>query len=178
MTEFTERARAILRGNDQGGYTIPTQRLYPFQWNWDSGFVALGFSTFDEPRAWTEIEFLFKGQWEDGFLPHIVFHKVSPDYFPGPGVWGVDRQPQTSGITQPPVVASVVKRLLDGAKNQRPAEEKARALYPKLLAYHRWWWGARDLEKTGLVVIYHSWESGMDNSPSFDKAIARVPQTE
>jgi alpha,alpha-trehalase len=171
-------AQQILRDNDQGGYTVPTQRLYPFQWNWDSGFVALGFSTFDEPRAWTEIELLFKGQWEDGLLPHIVFHKVSPDYFPGPGVWGVDRQPQTSGITQPPVVASVVKRLLDGAKDRRPAEEKARALFPKLLAYHRWWWRARDPEKTGLVVIYHPWESGMDNSPSFDKALARVPQTE
>ena len=62
MTDFTERARAVLRDNDLGGYTVPTKRLYPFQLNWDSGFAALGFSTFDEPRAWQEIEMLFRGQ--------------------------------------------------------------------------------------------------------------------
>jgi len=178
MTELTERARAILRDNDLGGYTIPTKRLYPFQWNWDSGFAALGFATFDEARAWRELEMLFLGQWEDGLVPHIVFHKVSPDYFPGPSIWGVDRQPQTSGITQPPVVASAVRRIHDEAKDRALADEKARALYPKLLAYHRWWWRARDPENTGLVVIYHPWESGMDNSPAWDAALGRVPQTE
>jgi len=178
MTDFTERARAILRDNDQGGYTVPTKRLYPFQWNWDSGFTALGFATFDEPRAWQEIEMLFRGQWEDGLVPHIVFHKVSPDYFPGPSLWGVDHDPQTSGITQPPVAASMVRRLLDGARDRGLAEDKVRSLYPRLLASHRWWWRARDPENTGLAVIYHPWESGMDNSPAWDQALARVPQTE
>ena len=37
MTDLIEQARAILRGNDRGGYTVPTHRLYPFQWNWDFG---------------------------------------------------------------------------------------------------------------------------------------------
>lgn len=178
MTEFTERARAILRDNDLGGYSIPTKGLYPFQWNWDSGFTALGYATFDEPRAWQELETLFIGQWQDGMLPHIVFHKVSPDYFPGPAIWGVDRQPQTSGITQPPVVASIARRTLDMARDGALADAKARALYPKLLAYHRWWWRARDPDNTGLVVIYHPWELGMDNSPAWDEALARVPRTE
>ena len=30
--------------NDRGGYTVPTEGLYPYQWNWDSAFVALGFA--------------------------------------------------------------------------------------------------------------------------------------
>lgn len=178
MTEFIEKARAILRDNDLGGYTVPTKRLYPFQWNWDSGFAALGFATFDEARAWQELDMLFLGQWEDGLVPHIVFHKVSPDYFPGPGIWGVDRKPQTSGITQPPVVASMVRCLLEDARDRALAEIRARTLYPKLLACHRWWWRARDPENTGLAVIYHPWESGMDNNPAWDAALARVPQTE
>ena len=44
MTRFDrdEAARAILARNDRGGYTVPTDRLYPFQWNWDSAFVAIG----------------------------------------------------------------------------------------------------------------------------------------
>ena len=53
MTDPTA-AQSILRANDRGGYTVPNGRVYPFQWNWDSAFVALGFDTFDRPRAWTE----------------------------------------------------------------------------------------------------------------------------
>ncbi|MEL6426746.1 MAG: hypothetical protein AAFQ33_14965, partial [Pseudomonadota bacterium] len=68
-----ERARQILRENDRGGYTVPTAGLYPYQWNWDSVFVALGFATFDRERAWREIETLFEAQWLDGMVPHIVF---------------------------------------------------------------------------------------------------------
>lgn len=57
-----ESARAVLRTNDRGGYTVPTDRLYPFQWNWDSGFVAMGWATFDEVRGFNEIEHLLEGQ--------------------------------------------------------------------------------------------------------------------
>ena len=69
-----EQARRILRGNDRGGYCVPTARLYPFQWNWDSAFVAMGWATFDEARAWQEISSLLRGQWADGMIPQIVFH--------------------------------------------------------------------------------------------------------
>lgn len=42
MTKYVDAARAILTANDRGGYTVPTDRLYPFQWNRDSAFVAMG----------------------------------------------------------------------------------------------------------------------------------------
>jgi hypothetical protein len=85
-SDLDAAARAILSANDRGGYTVPNGRVYPFQWNWDSAFVALGFDAFDRDRAWTEIETLFRAQWDDGFLPHIVFWKDDPGYFPGPSV--------------------------------------------------------------------------------------------
>jgi hypothetical protein len=113
--EIARKAQDILRTNDRGGYTVPNGRVYPFQWNWDSAFVALGFDTFDRDRAWTEIETLFKAQWDDGFLPHIVFWQDDPGYFPGPSVWGTGKTPVTSGITQPPVAATVVRKLWDRA---------------------------------------------------------------
>ena len=93
---IVDDARAILRGNDRGGYCVPTARLYPFQWNWHFTFVAMGWGTFDEARAWQEITSLLKGQWEDGLIPQIVFHAPSDDYFPGPDVWGITRTPPTS----------------------------------------------------------------------------------
>jgi glycogen debranching enzyme len=168
-------AQEILRGNDRGGYAVPTDRLYPFQWNWDSGFVAMGWATFDEPRAWNELAFLLKGQWDDGMIPQIIFHAPSDDYFPGPGVWGIRRTPPTSGITQPPILATAVRRLLDGARDRAAAEAQVAAMLPGLLAHHRWWARARDPQGTGLVTTLHPWETGMDNSPAWDVALARVP---
>jgi glycogen debranching enzyme len=170
-----EQARAILRSNDRGGYAVPTARLYPFQWNWDSAFVALGWACFDEPRAWQEILSLLKGQWEDGLIPQIVFHAPSDDYFPGPDVWGIARDPPTSGITQPPVLATAVRMMLETAKATALAESMAATIYPHLLLNHHWWQTARDPHGTGLVATLHPWETGMDNSPAWDAALARVP---
>jgi hypothetical protein len=44
-------------------------------------------------------------------------------------------------------------------------------LLGKLLAWHRWCYGARDPHGTGLVSIIHPRESGMDNSPVWDDAL-------
>jgi mannosylglycerate hydrolase len=175
MTKTVADAQAILRANDRGGYTVPTAGLYPYQWNWDSAFCALGWMTFDEPRAWREFDRLLEGQWADGMVPHIVFHRWNHDYFPGPDIWCTRHDPPTSGITQPAVLATAVRRCWESGNDRVLADAKAAALYPKLLAWHRWWVAARDPEQTGLVGILHPWESGMDNSPAWDEAFVRVP---
>jgi hypothetical protein len=170
-TDLESAAREILRANDRGGYTVPNGKVYPFQWNWDSAFVALGFDRFDRDRAWTEIETLFQAQWDDGFLPHIVFWKDDPGYFPGPDVWGTGRNPMTSGITQPPVAATVVRKLWASAKAGGEGDEyrgRLQALFPKLLAWHRWFREVRDPDGRGVVVAVHPWETGRDNSPEWD----------
>ena len=107
------RAREILRENDRGGYTLPTAGLYPYQWNWDSAFAAWGFSTFDIDRAWQEVETLFSGQWPSGMVPHILFRRSDPGYFPGPEVWGTEGKGPvaSSGITQPPVAATFIRAI-------------------------------------------------------------------
>jgi len=51
---------------------------------------------------------------------------------------------------------------------------RIRALYPRVLAWHRYLATARDPHGTGLLVIYHPWESGTDNSPRWDAALSRV----
>jgi hypothetical protein len=166
-----QAARDILHRNDRGGYTVPNGQVYPFQWNWDSAFVALGFATFDLDRAWREVETLFQGQWADGFLPHIIFWKDDPGYFPGPDVWATGKTPVTSGITQPPVAASVVRRLWETADEAGEAaayRARLEALFGKLLAWHRWFRAYRDPEGRGVVVAMHPWETGRDNSPEWD----------
>ena len=168
------QAMAVLRANDRGGYTVPSAGLYPFQWNWDSCLVALGWARFDEARAWREIETLFAAQWPDGMVPHIVFRRDDPAYFPGPAVWATGRRPASSGITQPPVAASCVRWLLEGARDRDRALAAVQRLFPKLLAWHAWFHSARDPEGRGWVVTVHPWETGMDNSPAWDAPLAAV----
>ena len=171
--DFDRQARDILVRNDRGGYTVPTHGLYPFQWNWDSAFVALGFATFDRDRAWQEIETLVSAQWSDGMIPHIVFHQRDEGYFPGPDVWGTGRTPPTSGITQPPVLATIVRKLWED-EGADPACLRMNAMYRACLASHRWFHTYRDPLNNGLVMVTHNWETGRDNSSEWDDALARV----
>ncbi len=174
--DLDQHAISILRHNEWGGYTLPTKGLYPYQWNWDSMFVALGFSEFDITRAWTEVESLFQGQWKNGMAAHIVFRKDDPSYFPGPSIWQAGAQMQTSGCSQPPVAASVVRDIYE--KNPRLGLEPLERLFPKLLAWHRWFHTMRVTSGGAAIAITHPWESGRDNSPDWDDALANVDATD
>ncbi|MFZ7090299.1 MGH1-like glycoside hydrolase domain-containing protein [Primorskyibacter sp. 2E233] len=167
-----EQARAILRGNDRGGYTVPTAGLYPYQWNWDSAFAAWGFAQFDIPRAWQELETLFSGQWPSGMVPHILFHKPDPGYFPGPDVWGAeDKGPiPSSGVSQPPVAASFVRAVFE--KDPSAGKTHLRGLFGKLVDWHRWFMTWRC--DGGAIFITHPWEAGRDNAPDWDEAMAAI----
>ncbi len=165
-----DQAIDILRGNDRGGYTVPTAGLYPYQWNWDSAFAAWGFAQIDMPRAWQEVETLFAGQWADGMVPHILFHKPDPDYFPGPGVWGGVGPVASSGISQPPVAATFIWLMYE--MNPDAGLAHARNLFPKILAWHQWFMDWR-LDQ-GAVCITHPWEAGRDNTPDWDGAMAGI----
>lgn len=167
MADLQSAARAILAANDRGGYTVPNGKVYPFQWNWDSAFVAIGFATYDPDRSLTELETLFAAQWADGFVPHIVFWAEDDGYFPGPDIWASGTTPHTSGITQPPVAATAVRQVWQREPTQKH-RARLEALFPKLMAYHRWFRDVRDFEGRGLVVTVHPWETGRDNSPEWD----------
>jgi glucosylglycerate hydrolase len=178
-----DAAMAVLRKNDLGGWTKPAPRLYPHQWSWDSAFIALGLAAIDPERAVCELESLFGAQWADGRVPHIVFNPQAAEYFPGPALWAsastsalAPREPATSGLIQPPVHALALQRLLEVARARglSALEGRIAALYPRLLAWHRYLATVRDPHGSGLLVIYHPWESGTDNSPRWDACLARL----
>ena len=172
---LAEQALATLRTNDYGDYAVPTKGLYPFQWNWDSATHALGWQAAgEEQRAWREIRTLLASTWDNGLLPHIIFHKQAPTYFPGPGEWGVERTPQTSSISQPPLVGYVARELYSNSKDKPYALEQLRELYPALVRHIRWWFNARWDADLNLVFMVHPWESGRDNSPVYDEPLKTV----
>ncbi len=170
-----DRAVEILGINDRGDYTVPTSGLYPFQWNWDSCLVSIGQQHVNEERAWIEMMTLFDHQWDDGMVPHIVFHELDDGYFPGPDVWSTGRAVPTTGITQPPVAGFAALKLFDRAQDKDLARQKALALISGIDRWHEWFYTSRDPGNTGLVALIHPWESGRDNSVDWDAALDRVP---
>ena len=173
-------AQHVLDANWIGSSTVPSRSLYPHQWSWDSAFIAIGRSWYDEPRARQELVTLFDAQWANGMVPHIVFNPSVPDgaYFPGPDFWDTSRSAnaprgiRTSGITQPPVHAAAALAMHRHAVDVDGSVAFLRHLYPGLVAQHAYLGAARDAAGIGLPAIVHPWESGLDNSPLWDRTLA------
>lgn len=182
-SQLLESAKKVLDGNWTGNFTIPSGTLYPHQWSWDSCFIAMGNSYFDTDRSMKEMEHLFDAQWKNGMIPHIVFNEKEKTYFPSPEYYDVTRSPnapehvKTSGMTQPPVHAIACFYIHHNSKDKAKTKEFLARVYPNLLKWHRFLMTERDPEKSGLVTIFHPWESGRDDSPIWDDALARVKIT-
>ena len=104
-------------------------RLYPFQWNWDSGFTALGLWHFNKWRAWLEIISLLDAQWENGMIPHIVFDKMIQIIIRR--VWNSNNEPPSSCLSQPPVLSSIVWQMVDKGT---PYDARRQKRYLRLMA--------------------------------------------
>jgi hypothetical protein len=176
-TDLATAARSVLAANWRGRHTVPSARLYPHQWSWDSAFIAIGLARVDSHRAQLELATLFGAQWRDGRVPHIVFDPDTPAdaYFPGPRFWApgapvVPIRP-TSGIVQPPVHARAAWEVYRRAGDRAAAADFLRRMYEPLCAWHDYLLTRRNLGGSGLAAIVHPWESGMDNSPAWDGAV-------
>ena len=180
VDKILENAKQILEKNWNGRFTIPSPTLYPHQWSWDSGFVAIGNSYYYVERSMIEIESLFNAQWQNGMVPHIVFNEKEKTYFPSADFYEVtksDNAPTTigtSGMTQPPVHAISCYYIYENSKYKARAREFLSRIYPKLKSFHRFLMTDRDPEMSGLVTILHPWESGLDDSPTWDEPLSRI----
>jgi len=180
-TAVWEAAARVLDANWTGTATVPSPGLYPHQWSWDSAFVSLGLARHRPDRARLELLSVFRGQWATGLVPHIVFSSDTPRnaYFPGPEFWRSRAQPdapravETSGLAQPPLQALAALRLARCSGPDEPRAFLAR-LYPLLAAQHAHLSRERDVAGSGLVSLCHPWESGLEDSPAWDRPLAAV----
>ncbi|HET9850592.1 MAG TPA: trehalase family glycosidase [Candidatus Saccharimonadales bacterium] len=164
--KFIRQLARVLKQNDKGKWTVPAEGLYPHQWLWDSCFIAIGLRHLSIDRAKAEINRLLSGQWSNGMVPHMILSKDSRDrqiergYLSPYSPDGVD----TSGITQPPMLAEAVTKI---GQKLSPAERRTwyRQTYPRLLAHHEWLYRERNPHGEGLIVLLHPYECGLDNTP-------------
>lgn len=171
-----DRAQFVLDSNfkSDGGFTIPCENLYPFQWFWDSGLIAIGFAHYDMDKAERELKTLLDAQWNNGFIPHIIFHTETDTYFPGANFHqsalhkDAPANYKSTGMTQPPVTGFVLKELYRISSNKTKTLEFIKTQIDKVYNNHKYFYENRDPQNEGLVYIYHNWESGTDNSPIWD----------
>ncbi len=167
--ELLKQATKVLENNDRGMWTVPASDLYPHQWLWDSCFIAIGLRHLNIERAQTELRSLLRGQWSNGMLPHMIFNLKADDqkarnrersllspYSPD--------DVNTSGLTQPPLMAEAVVRI---GQKMKLAERRSwyKVMLDPLVKHHEWLYADRDPHHEGLIILLHPWESGLDNSP-------------
>lgn len=146
-------------------------------WAWDTWKQAVGTARFDPALAESQIRSMFDYQRTDGMIPDCVFYN---DPAHGGGNWN-ERN------SKPPLAAWAVLEVY------RATGDRAflREMYPKLAAYHAWWYRDRDHDHNGLAEYgatvdpandtpedirqAAAWESGMDNAPRFDAALGTKP---
>ena len=169
-------AKRVLEDNWRNNHTLPSPKTYPFQWNWDTGFIAIGYANFNVDKACEEFRSLFKGQWKNGFLPHIVFwdEAKSSEYFPGSSFYDLSRSPNapqdisTSALTQPPIHGLALEYMYDISNRDHRIAQLIKELFIPIFNYHSYLYQNRDPNHEGLIYINHPWESGTDNSPVWD----------
>jgi hypothetical protein len=181
-TSVIAGAIRVLEANWNGSHTLPATGLYPHQWSWDSGFIAMGLRHLSPRRAGQELDSLLAGQWADGRIPQIIFDPYrDQEYSPGAAFWRselLEASPDdvlTAGLVQPPNHAWAVWKIHVADPDESRRRRFLERAYPRLVAWHEYLLTRRDRGGNGLSCIVHPWESGTDNSPLWDGVLQTVP---
>lgn len=137
-------------------WTTPDRFPHRDMWLWDSAFHILGNKYISTTLAESTIKSVLSLQRKDGFIPH----QMNPE------------KGRVSNITHPPTLAWASYKIYQQTKNKK----FLRYVYPKLKKYIHYLYKNRDRDKDGLLeweinslLTCKCGESGMDNSPRFDK---------
>jgi len=176
--DISKEAEEVLRHNDLGDWTSPQRDIYPHQWFWDSCFSAMGWAHIDVDRAERELFSLMRGQWKNGMIPNMIFEGKIAHSKHLPKMWDSHLSPyapsdvETTGITQPPMLAEAVNYLGQQMEKSKRVQFYKKML-PHMIAYHTWIYEDRDPHHGGLALLIHPWETGLDDTPPWMVAMQR-----
>lgn len=139
----------------QPGFCVPNPTTYPYQWLWDSCFHSITWAELGDDRCVSELTNTLAHQDKDGFVPHMTYWG-EPDAHAD--FWG---RSHVSTISQPPMYghcfAELVRR---GFSPGSELADRARRGLKNLIG--------RPRTQTGLVPVWHPWETGCDDSARWD----------
>ena len=137
-------------GSITNRWTTPDRWPHRYMWLWDSAFNSLGAIHLDRELGRDCIRAILAKQRSSGFIPHTL----APD------------PEEDSSMTQPPILAWATWEL----NTTDPDRNFLADVYPGLREYLAWDMKNMDRLQTGLLQWqFPGFDSGMDNSPRFDK---------
>ncbi len=167
----------VLRGNRQEGVsawdgrryscTCPSPTTYPFQWWWDSAFIAIALLHVDPELAKGEIRCLLQGVQPDGFAPHMLLWEKSAHESALDEYSIRLAHPFFTATIQPPVIGRTIERIWDATHDVAFVRE----VLPPVLRHMDWLREIRDHDRDDLIAIIQPDESGLDASPKYDAAM-------
>ncbi|WP_394204233.1 MGH1-like glycoside hydrolase domain-containing protein [Shewanella waksmanii] len=164
-----------------------TYKWFNGVWAWDSWKQAVALAQFDPQLATANVSAMFDYQFtandpvrpqDAGNLPDAIFYNQDSQRQGDGGNWN-----ERNG--KPPLATWAIWQIYQQTQDKQLLVE----FYPKLVAYHQWWYRNRDHNGNGLVeyganvhplhiqqgkvdrkavIEAAAWESGMDNAPRFD----------
>jgi glycogen debranching enzyme len=172
IPELIEACYRCLKANETKGdkwgklyhfYRPSLTKYSAAQWLWDSGWHMIVWSYRDPENTIGELRSLLKCQQPNGFIPEIIFWKVSKFSQVMRSLLHIYSQKEYTDLTQMPMLAYSIRALWNSTQDR----DLLREFVPKIVRYLEWW-ESRDHDRDGLVSIIHPWESGIDASPSYD----------
>ena len=169
-----EKRRKGTKNGQTYPYTIPSD-TYPYQWFWDSCFIAIMLTHFgEEGIRWAkeEIRSLLVWQEDNGFIPHVIFWdptKIHNRFWSWEGVESSPwlSTPKTTSMIQPPIIAQAIQYIWQADHDIDFLTE----VLPKVTKFYRYLADFRDFDHDGLISIIAPMESGLDFSPAYDPAL-------
>jgi mannosylglycerate hydrolase MGH1-like protein len=152
-------------------YTCPGTARYRHQWHWDSCLHAIAWCRYDAARAREELRTLLRSGRADGFLPHTVFWHDPPRWRRAP-LYATQRTRGSRHTTTigPPLLPFAWERVARAGDDPAFAGEAL----PALAAHLEWLEHERDVDGDGLLTIVLPDESGLDDSPKYDRVYGRA----
>ncbi len=148
-------------------FTCPSYVTYPFQWFWDSCFIAIAASHVDVLKGELELKSLLKNQHSDGFISHVTFWQRDA-YEEMVSTYAIAfRNRYLSDEMQPPLLAEAVSAV---ARNGRGVEFIKEVL-PQVKDFYEWLHTVRNPYGDGLVRVVQPDETGIDHSPKWESLL-------
>lgn len=152
-------------------------------WAWDSWKQAVATTHFDGELAKNNIKALFDYQIkeDDDIRPQDAGAIIDAIFYNKDEARGGEGGNWNERNSKPALAAWAVWNVYKATNDKEFLKE----MYPKLVAYHEWWYKNRDHDGNGVaeyggmvheynnsedeIILAAAWESGMDNATRFDK---------
>lgn len=161
-----------------------TYRWFNGVWAWDTWKHAVALAHIDPTLAKESILAMFDYQirGDDPVRPQDEGMIIDTIFYNQDAGRNGDGENWNERNTKPPLAAWAVWNTYQADKDL----DFLQLMYPKLKAYHQWWYRNRDHNRNGLaefgatvhpynhnekqILLAAAWESGMDNAPRFDRS--------